>query len=276
MSGDFSLTLLIELALALSAAGIFAGVLAGLFGVGGGVILVPVLFEVFGAIGVGDDVRMHLALGTSLATIMLTSLRSVHAHHKRDAVDWEILKTFAPATALGVIAGGIVAAHVSGDVLKAVFAVLALLIGAQLGFGHQDWRLLPQVPKGVFAHLVTFIIGVASALMGIGGGTFAVLSLTLCGVSIHRAVATAAGLGFVIAVPGAISYAVAGWGAAGLPPFSLGYVSAIGFALIAPATMIAAPWGAHLAHRLSRLALRRAFAVSLALTALRMFVSLLA
>lgn len=267
---------LLPLALTLAAAGIVAGILAGLFGVGGGIILVPVLFEIFGIAGISDTVRMHLALGTSLATIMLTSLRSVHAHHQHGAVDWTLLKTFSAATALGVVAGGTVAGLISGDALKGIFVVLALLIAVQLGFGREDWRLASNVPRGLGAQMVAFAIGIASALMGIGGGTFSVMALTLCAVPIHRAVATAAGLGFVIAVPGALSYAVAGWNAPGLPPYSLGFVSLIGFALIAPATMIAAPWGARLAHALSRRTLRHAFAVFLALTALRMFASLLA
>jgi uncharacterized membrane protein YfcA len=265
---------LILLAAALAASGLIAGTLAGLFGVGGGIVLVPVLYHAFAAVGVDESVRMHLAVGTSLATIIPTSVRSVMAHEQHGAVHWRLLREFSPATGIGTIGGGILTAFLSNEALIAVFASLALLMSIYLGFGKEEWRLGDRVPGGVVGHAAAFAIGFASALMGIGGGTFAVSAMSVYGVPIHEAVATSAGLGFVISVPGALSYMAAGWGDPDLPPLSLGFVSLIGLALVVPATILAAPWGVALAHRLSRATLRRGFAVFLAATALRMVLEL--
>lgn len=265
---------LIALAAALALCGLIAGTLAGLFGVGGGIVLVPVLYQAFQAIGVDESVRMHLAVGTSLATIIPTSVRSVLSHHRKGAVRWPLLKTFAPATAIGTIAGGVLIAFLSSHTLTAVFASLCLLVAAWLGFSRESWRIAENLPNTIPTQIAAFAIGFASALMGIGGGTFAVGAMALYGVPIHEAIATSAGLGFVIAVPGTFSYINAGWGESGLPPFSLGFVSLAGFLLIVPATILAAPWGVALAHRLTRTTLRRAFAIFLAVTALRMFLAL--
>jgi uncharacterized membrane protein YfcA len=235
---------------------------------------VPVLYHAFAAVDVDESVRMHLAVGTSLATISPTSIRSVLAHGQHGAVRWPLLQEFWLATAIGTIAGGVLTAFLTSDALIAIFATLALLVSLYLGFGRADLRLGDRVPNGIGGQTAAFAIGFASALMGIGGGTFAVASMSLYGVTIHEAVATSAGLGFVISVPGTLSYIAAGWGEADLPPFSLGYVSLIGFVLVVPATILAAPWGVALAHRLSRATLRRAFAVFLAATALRMYFEL--
>lgn len=261
---------LLLLALVLFVSSIGAGTLAGLFGVGGGVIIVPVLYQVFAAFGVDEALRMHLAVGTSLASIMPTSLRSVSAHNKKGAVDWDVLRHWAPATAIGVLMGGALAAWLSGDALSLVFGVLALAVALYLGLGREEWRLGNELPKGVGAYLAAGAIGLASALMGIGGGTFAVALMTLFATPIHRAVATASGLGFVIAVPGAIAFAIAGWNEPGLPPLSLGYVNLLGLALVALGTTLAAPWGVALAHRASRIVLRRRFAAFLGLMGTRM------
>ena len=262
------------IATALAVSGLIAGTLAGLFGVGGGIVLVPVLYHAFAAVGVDEAVRMHLAVGTSLATIIPTSVRSVLSHNERGAVRWPLLRSFSPATAAGTIAGGVLTAFLSSYALTAVFASLALIVSIYLGFGREEWRLGERLPEGIGAQSIAFAIGFASALMGIGGGTFAVAAMSLYGVPIHEAVATSAGLGFVISVPGTISYIIAGWREPMLPPFSIGYVSAIGFLLVVPATIVSAPWGVALAHRLSRTTLRRAFAAFLAVTALRMFLEL--
>jgi uncharacterized protein len=269
-----SLEYLVLLAVALSLSGLVAGTLAGLFGVGGGIVLVPVLYHAFAAVGVDESVRMHLAVGTSLATIIPTSIRSVLAHDQRGAVRWPLLKEFSAATAIGTLSGGVLTAFLSNEALIAVFASLALLVSLYLGFGKEEWRLGERVPSGVTGQFAAFAIGFASALMGIGGGTFAVAAMAIYAVPIHEAVATSAGLGFVISVPGTLSYIAAGWGEADLPPLSLGYVSLIGLALVVPATLLSAPWGVALAHRLSRTTLRRAFAIFLAATALRMFFEL--
>jgi len=258
----------------LLATGIVAGIIAGLLGVGGGIVIVPVLFHVFTAIGLDEAVRMHLAVGTSLATIIATSIRSVRAHHKKGAVDWALLKRWALPMLLGVAAGTSLAAYVNGEVLTAIFATVALLVAFNMAFGRDDWRLGSELPGTAGQGLIAAIIGGLSYMMGIGGGTFGVTVMTLYGKPIHQAVATSAGLGLLISVPGAIGFVLGGWGIETLPPLSLGYVNLIGFALIVPATVLAAPWGANLAHAISRVTLARAFAFFLLITSLRMFYDL--
>lgn len=264
---------LLPFAAALAVAGLGAGVLAGVFGVGGGIIIVPALYQVLTIFGVDEAVRMHLSVATSLAIIVPTSLRSVAAHAKRGAVNWDVLKLWAPAMALGTLAGGGIASLLSGEALTIIFGVLALIVAIQFGFGRDDWRLRDGVPRGVSGAALPATIGLLSALMGIGGGTFSVTAMTLCGISILEAVATSAGLGFVIALPGALAYMVIGWGEAGLPPASIGYVNFLSFLAVAPATVLGAPLGVSIAHRLPRRALRIAFASFLALTSIRMLIA---
>lgn len=258
-------------ALGLIASGVIAGTLAGLLGVGGGIVLVPVLYQVFSALGVDEAVRMHLAVGTSLATIIPTSIRSVRAHAKRGAVDFALLKSWAPALILGTLAGTAIAGAISGPALTGIFASLVLIVAANLAFGREEWRLGSALPKGAPAQALAASIGAISGLMGIGGGTFGVPAMTLFGYPIHRAVATSAGLGIIISIPGAIGFILSGWGKASLPPGSLGYVNLIGFALLTPTTVLMAPLGARLAHALPRKWLARAFALFLALTSAKMF-----
>jgi len=251
--------------------GLVAGVLAGLLGVGGGIVIVPVLYHVFTLLGIDEAVRMHLAVGTSLGTIILTSIRSVRAHAKKGAVDWDMLKSWALPILVGVASGTLIAAYVGGDVLTAVFATIALAVAANLAFGKESWRLGTELPGKPAQYSVAGVIGMLSALMGIGGGTFAVSFMTLYGKNPREAVATSSGLGVLIAVPAVVGFIWAGWNDPLLPPFSLGYVNLIGMALIAPLSVLAAPWGAALAHAISPKALIRAFALFLALTSLQMF-----
>ncbi len=263
------------LALALLAAGVIAGLLAGLLGVGGGIVLVPVLFQAFAVLDVDESVRMHLSVATSLAAIIPTTLRSLMKHHERGAVDYAILRVWAPGIVLGVLVGAVVADYSSGDTLTLIFAVFALVFALNLGFVKESWRLGTRVPGGVQGAGLAGVMGALSTLMGIGGGTFGVTSLTLFGVPIHRAVATAAGFGLVIAMPGTIGYIVAGWGEPLRPAYSLGYVSLVGLALIVPATWVATPLGVALAHSLERTTLRRIFALFLVIASVRMFWELL-
>jgi len=260
---------------ALAAAGVAAGLIAGLLGVGGGIVVVPVLYHVFGLVGVDEDVRMHLAVGTSLATIVPTSLSSLRAHARRGAVDGAVLRSWGPWVALGVVAGTAVAAVSEGEVLTAVFAVVALLIAAYMAFGKETWRLGDAPPTGLRRAGAASAIGGFSAMMGIGGGTLTVPVLTLHGVPVHRAVGTASAVGLIIALPGALGFAAAGWGDPDLPPYSAGFVSLAGLALLTPSVVLAAPLGARLAHSLDRRWLRAAFAVFLAVTSARMFHQLL-
>lgn len=250
--------------------GLFAGVLAGLLGVGGGIVIVPALYHVFSYLEVDPAIRMHLAVGTSLATIIPTSIRSVLGHRKRGAVDGALMRAWAAPILIGVIAGTALAAVVSSTGLMAVFATVALAVAVHMAFGHPDWRIKERLPGG----LIPALIGAISAMMGIGGGTLSVPVLSLFAYPIHRAVATAAGFGLLIAVPATVGFVVAGWDNAALPSWSLGYVSLIGFTLIVPATLLSVPLGVRLAHWMSAVVLRRAFALFLGLTAIRMFADL--
>lgn len=262
---------LFMLASLLLAAGAVAGLTAGLLGVGGGIVLVPVLWNLFTGLGVDESVRMHLSVGTSLATIIATSISSVRAHYRRGAVDLALLRSWGPWILCGVLAGTVLAGRVRGPVLTLVFASVALVVAFYMGFARPGWRIADRLPEGRGKALLATALGSLSAMMGIGGGTLGVPILSLCGYPMHRAVGTAAALGFLIGVPGAVGFAVAGWHAPNLPPYSVGYVSLLGFALIFPTSTLLAPYGARIAHGLNTRVLKRTFALFLGFTALRMF-----
>lgn len=255
--------------LGLAAAGMFAGTAAGLFGIGGGAVIVPVLFFLFESLGY-PETAMHVAVSTSLATIILTSSRSVMAHNKRGAVDWQIIRTWAPWIMLGALAGMIGSGWISGRALTGIFGVMAFVLAAQLFFGRPSWRLAEDMPSGAARAGLGSGVGALSALMGIGGGTFGVSLMTMCGRPIHQAVATASGFGIAIGLPSAFAALFVGWGREGLPPFSLGYVNLIAFAVISVFTVTMAPVGARLAHNLDAVLLKRLFGVLLAIVACRM------
>lgn len=267
--------LLATLAGVLLATGVVAGLLAGLLGVGGGIVMVPILYYVFGAIGVDEAVRMHMAVGTSLAAMIPTSIRSALAHHAKGAVDVAMFKLWLPAIALGVLVGVLTAAKVKGPVLMTVFAVFATVVALHMAFGKEGWRVAKALPGRVGQWIMAGLISAISVMMGIGGGTFTVPVLTLFGYPIHKAVGTAAAVGVLIAIPGAVGFILGGLGVAGRPLGSVGYANLIGVLALIPTTIIAAPWGAALAHRLDRVWLRRAFALFLGLTGLRMAYSLI-
>lgn len=267
--------LLAPLAAALLVAGLFAGLLAGLLGVGGGIIMVPVLYYVFGLLGVDEAVRMHMAVGTSLAAMIPTSIRSALAHRSKGAVDEAMFRRWLPGIAGGVLVGVLTAALVKGPVLMTVFAVVALLVAAYMAFGKDSWRIASELPGKLGQTVLAFTIAAVSVMMGIGGGTFAVPALTLFGYPIHRAVGTAAAIGVLIAIPGAIGFVLGGLGESGRPWGSLGFANVVGVLCLIPTTLIAAPWGVALAHRLERRWLRLAFAGFLAATGIKMTLSLL-
>tara|TARA_R110002072_G_scaffold72335_3_gene172918 strand:+ start:1100 stop:1921 length:822 start_codon:yes stop_codon:yes gene_type:complete len=254
---------LIFMAMGLAVTGAFAGLVAGLFGIGGGVVMVPALYFAFDLMGYGEGPRMHVAVGTSLAVIVATSLRSVSAHAKRGAVDFGILKSWTPWIVVGAILGGALADLTPGRILTGLFGTMALVLSAQFVFGRPDWRLAADMPGGLPRAGLGTGIGVMSSLMGIGGGVFGVTLMTLCGRTIHKAVATAAGFGVAIGLPGAISFIIWGWAEPGRPPFSLGYVNGLGFVLLAASAFFVAPVGAALAHSLPEKTLRRLFAIGL-------------
>lgn len=255
---------------ALLLTGALGGFAAGLLGVGGGIVIVPVLFHIFTLLGIDGDVKMHLAVGTSLSTIILTSAMSVGAHWRRGAVDVAMLKRWGIAIFLGVVAGTFLAGHVKGPALMAVFGVVALLVSLHMAFAKPTWRLADKLPGGVSEQAMAAGIGAVSAMMGIGGGTLSVPTLSLFGYPIHKAVGTAAAIGFIIGVPGTIGFVLSGLGEPDLPPYSLGYVSLLGLALITPTSILMAPVGAWAAHALPVRGLKLAFAAFLFATALRM------
>lgn len=271
---DYSLTELALLAGGLLVTGAVSGVTAGLLGVGGGIVIVPVLYHLFTTMGIAEDVRMHVAVGTSLATIIATSTSSVRAHWRRGAVDTHLLRQWGPWILVGVMLGTALASQVRGPTLSAVFATVALAVAVHMGLGSPHRLLSKTMPTGPLRALLASAIGAVSAMMGIGGGTLSVPILTLFNYPIHRAVGSAAAIGFIIGVPGALGFIISGQGAADLPPFSLGYLNLLGLALILPTSMLFAPVGARLAHSLNTTKLRRVFAVFLAVTAFRMFYAL--
>lgn len=258
------------LALGLLMAGVVSGLVAGTLGVGGGVVIVPVLYQVLAAMSVPEDLRMHIAIGTSLAAIIPTSISSLRAHNKNGAVDRELLKCWAGPMLAGVVVGSVLASLARGQTLTLFFGLVALPVAAQLAFGKESWRLADKLPGGARGALLPFGIGGVSAMMGIGGGTVGVPAMTLCGVPVHRAVGTASAFGAIISVPGAIGAAIAGFGAAGLPPYSLGYTNLLGFLLIAPVSFFVAPAGAAIAHLTDRGRLRKIFALLIAVTTIKM------
>lgn len=267
--------LLAPLAAALLAAGLFAGLLAGLLGVGGGIIMVPVLYYVFGLLGVDESVRMHMSVGTSLAAMIPTSIRSALAHRKKGAVDELMFRRWLPGIALGVLVGVLTAASVKGPVLMTVFAVFALVVAFYMAFGKDGWRVASELPGRLGQTAMAFLIAGVSVMMGIGGGTFTVPTLTLFGYPIHRAVGTAAAIGVLIAVPGAVGFILGGLGEPGRPWGSLGFANVVGVLALIPTTLLAAPWGVALAHKLERRWLRLAFALFLAATGIKMTFSLI-
>jgi len=267
-------TWLAGLAVAMAITGLFSGTLAGLLGVGGGIVIVPVLFNVFPLFGIPEAVQMKLAVGTSLATIIPTSIQSARKHFAKGTMDVPLLKSLAPSIGVGVLFGTVLAIWLKGEALTLVFAVIAILVAINMGFTGVAWKLRDSFPTGLLRQALGGFIGTVSAMMGIGGGTVGVPILSMFGAPIRSAVATASVFGIIISIPATIGFIYGGWGDPLLPPLSLGYVNLIGFALIVPTSMIAAPWGVHLAHTIPPLLLKRAFAAFLFLTALRMFYSL--
>jgi uncharacterized membrane protein YfcA len=261
--------LLIQMLVVLLVIGAFAGVLAGLLGVGGGIVLVPAFFYAFQTLGYDGPQLMQMCLATSLATIIVTSVRSVHSHNKKGAVDWDILRGWAPGIAVGAILGMLVVSQLRSTTLQAIFGILALIVGVYMSFGRAEWRLGQAMPKGPLRLILSPLVGFMSVLMGIGGGSFGVPLMSLFNTPIHRAVATAAGFGVVIAVPAVIGFLLVGMQME-VPPFTIGAVNLIAFFVIIAMTLITAPWGVKLAHAMDAKPLKRVFGVFLVLVALNM------
>jgi len=264
------------LAVALVIAGAVSGLTAGMLGVGGGIVVVPVLYHVLGLMGIDPGVRMHVAIGTSLATIIPTAFASVRAHDRKGAVDWPLLRRWCIPMLIGVAAGSTLAGIARGQTLAFVFALIAIPVAIHLAFGSEERRIAERLPEGPAGLALPALIGGLSTMMGIGGGTIGVPVMTLFGVPIHRAVGTASAFGVIISIPGTIGAVISGWGKHGLPDYSLGYVNLMGFLLIAPISFFAAPFGAQIAHQMDRKKLRAVFALFVAVTAGRMLYDALA
>ncbi|KZL21062.1 Sulfite exporter TauE/SafE [Pseudovibrio axinellae] len=262
-------------AAALVASGALAGFLAGLFGIGGGAILVPILVSVLSEIGVDPQVVMHVAVATSLGIIVPTSLRSFFAHKKKGAVDLALLKSWVIPIPLGVLAASFVAAMVSGQTLKGIFAVIAFVVAMRMLFNRESWKLGQEIPKNPVRGLIGVLIGFFSTLMGIGGGVMNNTFMTLFGRPIHQAVATSSGVGVLISIPAIFGMMAAGWGAPNLPPFSVGYVNVLAVVLIIPVSVLVAPLGVRAAHTLPKRKLEITFGIFLLIVSARFLVSVL-
>jgi uncharacterized protein len=244
---------------ALIGAGVFAGFIAGLFGVGGGTVTVPVLYYLFTHMGISQDVAMHVSVATSLATIIATSLSSSRAHEKRGAVDHELLNIWGPFIAGGAVLGALVAGSMSGENMRLFFGSFLIFVALYMLLG-KDGKVLRQAPPAkIWQRFVAAVIGTFSSIVGVGGGALSVPTLAAWNVPMQRAIGTSSAFGVIIALPGAIGFVISGWGHEGLPPYSLGYVSLMGLAVLLPTTALLAPVGARVAHFLSRQVLRRIF-----------------
>ncbi len=267
---------LLLLATTAALVGAFAGLLAGLLGVGGGVVIVPMLYVALGFLDVEESVRMHTAVATSLATLVPTAWNSMRSHRRRGAVDDAFLKSWGPWILAGAVAGVLLGGGAKPAVLTGVFGAVALMVAVHMALVSGDARIADSLPKGVGRVPLAFGIGGFSAVMGIGGGTLSVPLLTLFNYPIRRAIGTASAVGLIVGIPGAVGFAIAGWGAPDRLPLSLGYVSLVGFLMLAPTQTLMAPIGARMAHAIPQAAMRRVFAGFLAIAAARMLWSALA
>jgi uncharacterized membrane protein YfcA len=274
---------LLQLAVLLVAVGALSGFLAGVFGIGGGAILVPVFYECFRLAGVPLEVRMPLCVGTSLAIIIPTSIRSFRAHYARGAVDMNIVRAWWLPLLVGVLSASVTARYAPERLFKIVFVVVAWFAAARLLLARDTWKFGEDLPKGPLMRVYGFFVGLFATLMGVGGGLFANLLMTFYGRSIHQGVATSSALAVLVSVPGALGYVYAGWPvAAHYPdvlalqsPFAIGYVSLIGAVLVMPTSLLTAPLGVRVAHAMSKTTLERAYGSYLFIVGARFVVSLL-
>ncbi|RXJ97272.1 hypothetical protein CRV00_00085 [Malaciobacter molluscorum] len=251
--------------------GIIAGLLAGLLGVGGGIVIVPMLYHIFMYMHIDISIAMPLAIGTSLSTIVVTSIISARSHHKKGGIDWELSKRWIPFVIFGVLLGTISSKFIDGSNLKFMFGVLLLIISINMIVSSFKTLVISNELPGKFRQSIfATLLGVFASMLGIGGGTLMVPLLTLFSFPIHRAVSTASIFGLIISVPATISYIIIGWNIENLPIASTGYVNWIAFIILVPMTMFFAPFGVKLAYKLNVKQLKIAFAVFLACVGLKM------
>jgi uncharacterized membrane protein YfcA len=267
---DFAL-----LVAALLAAGAVMGVLSGMLGIGGGGVLVPVLYETFGFLGVDPAIRMQMSVGTSLAVVGVTSWRTFTSHRARGSVDVALLQRLGPSFVVGVVLGVVFARNAGGTALKWAWVIFGSLMATKLAFGRESWRLGNEIPKSRIVELYAAAVGFVSVLLSIAGAAYMVTLMTLYGRPILQAVGTSSGFGPLVSIPGVIGFVWAGWQATGTPAASLGYVNLLGAALILPASLALAPVGVRIAHGISKRTLEIAFAVFLYIVVLRFLASLL-
>ena len=265
---DINLLLLIPLLLGFGA---IAGLLAGLLGVGGGIVIVPILFHLYDGLGIPTAMAMPLSVGTSLSTIVFTSLMSARSHHRRGTIDWTLVRRWAPWVLVGVVIGTMLGSFVPGTALKVTFGGLLSLVALQMFLTvSRKPKIADQLPSTRTQSSIATGVGGIAAMLGIGGGTLIVPVLNLFSYPIHRAVGTASVFGFLISVPATLGYILSGWQVADLPAGSTGYVNWLAFAILVPATMTFAPLGARLCHKLDVTRLKQVFAVFLLLVGLKM------
>ena len=262
-------------AAAIAAAGVVAGLMAGIFGIGGGAVLVPVFYQVFGMLGVDEAVRMHLSVGSSLGIIVPTSIRSFLGHKARGAVDMDLLKSYLIPVPAGVVLASLTAAYISSAGLRTIFAVITLLVAFRLIFNRESWKIGSDIPGNPGRAFVGALIGYLSTLMGIGGGVLNNTFMTLFGRPMHQAVATSSGVGVLIAIPGTIGYIWAGWGDPLLPVASTGFINWIAVALIIPIALVVTPYGVRIAHALKKRQLEIGFGLFCIFVSVRFFLSLI-
>ncbi len=254
---------MLALGATLAASGAVAGFLAGVFGIGGGAVLVPTLYQFLTLFGVDPAVCMHISIATSLGIVVPTSIRSFMAHRARGAVDIALLRSWVIPVPAGAIIASFVAAYVSGAELKGIFAFVALAIAIRMLFNRESWRIGDEIPGNPVRAICGALMGFFSTMMGVGGGVMNNTFMTLFGRPIHQAVATSSGVGILISIPGTIGLIIAGWGESGLPPFSFGYINLLGVALVIPVTFFAAPLGVRVAHALPKRVLEICFGLFL-------------
>jgi len=261
---------LAPLVLLMLASGILSGLMAGLLGIGGGIIIVPILEFSLAFFGVDNAVRMHIAIATSLAIIIVTSFSSTRAHHKQDNVDRALIKKWMLSMVLAASVGSWAASKLNGKSLVVLFALLAFIVAIKMLVRGGTKKVQKIFPDHAAVQLMPMSIGFLSSMVGIGGGVMGVSFMTTFGMSIHRAVGTASFFGVLISVPGTISYMITGFGQVGLPPGNIGYISLIGFVIIGPVSYFAAPFGAKIAHKLNRRQLNLAFGLFLLIVSSQM------
>ena len=255
--------------------GVIGGLIAGLFGVGGGIVIVPILFWIFTSLSFPNEILMHMAIGSSLATIIPTSISSARAHYHRGSIEIDIIKKWAPGIFLGAIIGGLSGNYFSVNELKYLFASIAFLVALNMFF-KEPLRLGNNFPKSRLLNIImSSLIGLVSSLMGVGAGTLGVPALVALSVPIHKAIGTAAALGLFIAVPATLGLAFSGFNIPNRPPMSIGYVNLIAFFIMFPLTVFFAPVGVKLAHRINQRALKSIFGIFLIITSIKMLSSII-